>query len=129
MRFFSVVGWVALLVALVAGLVGYSALRREQMELRDGWSLSPVVVASQDIPAGAVIDFSMVQQRRVPVQFVTDSVVKPKAVNEIMGEKTQVPMLKGDFVLRSHFERSAAAPATPCPEPAAVTPIEGQMTP
>ena len=72
---------VALVLGLLAGVVAYSAIKKKEADVRRGWNLVPVVVASQDIPEGTVVTFDMISQRSVPEQFVTSSVVKPDSAS------------------------------------------------
>lgn len=100
---------VALVLAVAAGLVAYSAIRKKEADVRRGWNLVPVVVAAQDIPEGAQITIDMISQRSVPEQFVTASVVKPDSANYIINQKVLVPLQAGDPLLWSQFETTRAA--------------------
>jgi len=100
---------VALVLGLLAGVVAYSAIKKKESDVRKGWNLVPVVVASQDIPEGTVITFDMISQRSVPEQFVTSSVVKPDSASYIVNQKVLVPLQAGDPLLWSQFETTKAA--------------------
>jgi pilus assembly protein CpaB len=100
---------VALVLGLVAGVVAYSAIRKRESDVRRGWNLVPVVVASQDIPEGTQITIEMISQRDVPDQFVTSSVVKPESANYVIHQKVLVPLQAGDPLLWSQFETTKAA--------------------
>jgi pilus assembly protein CpaB len=100
---------VALVLGLLAGVVAYSAIKKKEADVRRGWNLVPVVVASQDIPEGTVVTFDMISQRSVPEQFVTSSVVKPDSASYVVNQKVLVPLQAGDPLLWSQFETTKAA--------------------
>jgi pilus assembly protein CpaB len=100
---------VALVLGLLAGVVAYSAIKKKEADVRRGWNLVPVVVASQDIPEGTVVTFDMISQRSVPEQFVTSSVVKPDSASYVVNQKVLVPLQGGDPLLWSQFETTKAA--------------------
>jgi pilus assembly protein CpaB len=64
----------------------------------------PIVVAARDLPAGSTVTFDDIQQRSVPAELVTSSVVKPDSANFIVNQKLLVPVLAGDPLLWSFFE-------------------------
>ncbi len=75
-----------------------------------------VVVASVDIAEGTFITMEMIEQRTMPAQYVTSSVVKPEAANYILGQQTLVPIQAGDLLLWQQFKSRKvvdAAPPTP----------------
>src|SRR5256885_10024944 len=96
--------FVALLLGLFAGIVGYSAIKKKESDVRRGWNLVPVVVAAVDISEGTVVSFDMISQRSVPEQFVTSSVVKPDSASYVVNQKVLVPVQAGDPLLWSQFE-------------------------
>lgn len=100
---------IALALGLLAGIIAWSAIKKKEADVRRGWNLVPVVVASQDIPEGTVITFDMINQRSVPEQFVTSSVVKPDSASYVVGQKILVPLQSGDPLLWSQFETTKAA--------------------
>jgi Flp pilus assembly protein CpaB len=89
---------------LVVGLAGYAFVRKKEKDVRRGWNLVPVVVASQDITEKTLVSFDMISQRSVPEQFVTSSVVKPDSASYIVNQKILVPVQAGDMMLWSQFE-------------------------
>jgi pilus assembly protein CpaB len=105
----GVVGFV--LGALAMNMFGAGAGVPSQQKPADpfaGAMLVPVVVASQDIPEGTPVKFDYIQQRNVPAQLVTSSVVKPEAANYIINVPLLVPVQKGDMLLWSQFEARKA---------------------
>ncbi len=92
------------LSTLLVGVVGYSLVKKKEVDVRKGWNLVPVVVASQDIPEKTVVTFDMIAQRSVPEQFVTSSVVKPDSASYIVNQRVLVPVQAGDPLLWSQFE-------------------------
>jgi pilus assembly protein CpaB len=100
---------IALALGLLAGIIAWSAIKKKEADVRRGWNLVPVVVASQDVPEGTVITFDMINQRSVPEQFVTSSVVKPDSATYVVGQKVLVALQSGDPLLWSQFETTKAA--------------------
>jgi pilus assembly protein CpaB len=100
---------VAGVLSVLAAVVAYSAVMKQQADVRRGWNLVTVVVAAQDIAEGSVVTLDMVSQRAVPEQFVTSSVVKPDSASYIVNQKVLVPVQAGDPMLWSQFETTKAA--------------------
>ncbi|MBL8935295.1 MAG: Flp pilus assembly protein CpaB [Archangium sp.] len=101
--------FVALALGLVAGVIAFSAVKKKELDVRRGWNLVPVVVASTDLSEGTVVTMEMVSQRSIPEQFVTSSVVKPDSASYIVNQKVLVPVQAGDPLLWSQFETTRAA--------------------
>lgn len=100
---------VAIVLGVLAGVIHYTAINRKKKEVMAGWNLVPVIVAATDIPEGTVVTYEMINQRPVPEQFVTSSVVKPDSASYVVGQKVLVPLQAGDPLLWSQFETSKAA--------------------
>jgi pilus assembly protein CpaB len=100
---------IAAALAMCAGIVAYSAIKKKEADVRRGWNLVPVVVATTDITEGSVVSFDMISQRSVPEQFVTSSVVKPDSASYVVNQKVLVPVQAGDPLLWSQFETTKAA--------------------
>lgn len=100
---------VALSLAVLAFIVAWSAVKKREADVRKGWNLVPVIVASVDISEGTEVTMEMVSQRSIPEQFVTSSVVKPDSASYVVGQKTLVPLQAGDPLLWSQFETTRAA--------------------
>lgn len=102
-------------LAIAAGLMcigfalSWSALMKERNDVRKGWNLVPVIVASTDLSEGTVVTMEHLSQRSVPEQFVTGSVVKPDSASYVVGQKVQVAIAAGDPLLWSQFESSKLA--------------------
>jgi len=96
-------------LGLLAGLVAYWAIRKQEEDVRRGWKLVNVVVASQDIHEGASVSMDMISVRAIPEQFVTASVVKPDSVSYVVNQKVLVPLQAGDPLLWTQFETTRAA--------------------
>jgi pilus assembly protein CpaB len=101
--------FVSLSLALIAGVVSYSAVKKKELDVRKGWNLVPVVVAAVDVSEGTVVTMEMISQRSIPEQFVTSSVVKPDSASYIVNQKVLVPLQAGDALLWSQFETTKAA--------------------
>jgi len=101
--------FVAAVLGIVAFAVSYSAIKKREADVRKGWNLVPVVVASVDVSEGTVVTMEMISQRSIPEQFVTSSVVKPDSASYIVNQKVLVPLQAGDPLLWSQFETTKAA--------------------
>ncbi|HWV39126.1 MAG TPA: Flp pilus assembly protein CpaB [Vulgatibacter sp.] len=91
-------------LALSAGLVAFLSLQARDREIRAGWELVPVLVASTDVEEGTAITFEMLATSRIPEQFATASVVKTDYAESVVGQRVLVPLRAGDPILWSHFE-------------------------
>ncbi len=100
---------IALGLGLLAGIVAYSAIKKKEADVRSGWNLLPVLVATQDIPEGTTVTYEMIAQRSVPDQFVTSSVVTPENARHVINQQLLVPVQKGDPLLWTQFETSRIA--------------------
>ena len=100
---------VALVLAVFAGAIAFSAIKKKESDVRRGWNLVPVVVAASDIPEGTVVTLDMISQRPVPEQFVTSSVVRPESASHVVNQKILVPLQAGDPLLWSQFETMRAS--------------------
>ncbi len=94
---------VALALGLVAALLAFKTMQRQEARVKEGWNLVPVVVATRDIMEGTVLDYDMVASSKMPQQFVTPSVVVPKQFEKVIGQKLMVPLQQSDLILWSHF--------------------------
>ncbi|MFZ5441791.1 MAG: Flp pilus assembly protein CpaB [Myxococcota bacterium] len=101
-------------LALAAGLallgfgITFSALAKAEADVRRGWNLVPVVVASTELSEGTVVTMEHLSQRSVPEQFVTSSVIKPDSASFVVGQRVMVAVAAGDPLLWSQFETSRA---------------------
>jgi pilus assembly protein CpaB len=98
--------FIALALALMAGVSAFLAVRLEQNRVRAGWNLVPVLVASEDIPEGTMLTAEMIAAGEIPEQFRTKSVVAPENQSYIVEKLVLVPIHKGDPILWTHFESS-----------------------
>jgi pilus assembly protein CpaB len=101
--------FVSLGLAVLAFVVAYSAVEKQEADVRKGWNLVPVVVAATDLSEGTVVTMEMVSQRSIPEQFVTSSIVKPDSASYVVGQKVLVSLQAGDPLLWSQFETTKAS--------------------
>lgn len=109
-------GWVGAIVAgcilgvLVAGglsgLVGYVLVTKKHADVRKGWNLGPVMVASRDLRAGQVLRTEDVAERSIPEQLVTSSIVKPGSMTDVVGQLIAVDVKAGEPLRSSYFPSS-----------------------
>jgi pilus assembly protein CpaB len=94
---------VAAVLGLVAGLLAYNTVRRQQQSLLDRWQTVPIVVANRDLVEGTAIDLDMVARSEMPSQFVTSSVLRPEQVERVLGQRLAVPLKAGDPIQWNQF--------------------------
>ncbi|MCA2976920.1 MAG: hypothetical protein INH41_00490 [Myxococcaceae bacterium] len=83
-------------LAALLGLLARAGLADE--------TTSAVVVAVDDLPAGAVVTASAVTQREVPDTFVTRAMVRPALRDAVLGRRTRFPILAGEPLRWAFFE-------------------------
>ncbi len=98
--------FIAVILGVLAALLYWVDLSHAKKAASAGWDLKAVVVATDDIDEGTVLDTSMVAQRRIPSQFVTASVIPPDQVGFAVGQKVMVSIKRGDPLLWTQFESS-----------------------
>ena len=57
---------IAAILGVLAFVVSLSAIRKREADIRRGWALQPVVVASVDISEGARVTADMLASRSIP---------------------------------------------------------------
>jgi pilus assembly protein CpaB len=100
---------IALVLALFAGVIAYSAIKAREKAVREGWAVKRILCAAQDVSEGSELDEEMVTTCEIPEKFATDSfIVIPEGAEVASelpyGQKVLVPLKRGDPVLFSHFE-------------------------
>jgi hypothetical protein len=88
-------------VWFVGGLT-YRLSTLEEVRATEGERYS-VVVASRDLPAGAVLRFEDLSQRAVPRATVTDSAVRPELASQVVNQVLLAPVLEGETLRWGHF--------------------------
>jgi Flp pilus assembly protein CpaB len=83
-------------MALLGPIVGTLAVKKKAREVKAGWNLVPVLVAAMDLPAGTTLATSALEQRSVPEQLVTTSLVKPERLSQVTGKQLVGPMKAGE---------------------------------
>jgi pilus assembly protein CpaB len=76
-------------------------------DARRGWVLKPCVVAATDIPAGSVLTFDMLAERKVPEQFVTPNEIPVQDAAGTLGKRTLVSLQAGEPLRWSEFAAAA----------------------
>lgn len=102
MKSLAIAGVGSLALSLAAGLV--SAPARGQSDASA--ERVAVLVFTRDLPAGTILRDGDVASIEVERRWVRDSSVQPEGLSYITGEPTTVPVLAGDRVLWTMFERS-----------------------
>lgn len=95
----------AALVLLALAPVGVLAWNlRTRAAVQQPQDMTTVLVVGFDLEEGTVLTSSMLEERDVPERWVTSSIIRPDAARFVVGQKLNVPMQKGDFLLWTAFE-------------------------
>ena len=70
---------------------------------RKGWTLVPVVIAARDLTPGTVVTMADLDQRSIPEQFETASVIKPDSASYVVNQAVNVPVAKGEPLRWGYF--------------------------
>lgn len=70
---------------------------------RKGVMMTSVVVAAQAIRPGERVTIDTINQRLIPEEFVTSSVVKPNNIDGVLNKRINVALQRGDVILWSFF--------------------------
>ncbi len=62
-----------------------------------------VIFAARDLSEGATLTHDMLELRKMPASYVTASMVRPEAVNYILGHELLVPLAAGDLMFWYQF--------------------------
>jgi len=106
-------GWLIIAIAILAGLgAAYLAVQtlrsREQAALENIRASQQkqtlrVVVPVRDIPAGAILDLSMVAARPIPADTAPSDVITPEEFDSFAGHRVNVPLQEGKPILQSYL--------------------------
>jgi len=94
-----------IIVALVAGLAAILLLNLYIGSLQESLqpSLTPVVVAARQLPAGTVLDAKDIAQAMRPTDALPKLAVKWEERSLYLGQRVDLPVPEGDYVLANYF--------------------------
>lgn len=106
-------GWLVLGVAVLAGL-GAAYLAVVTLKSREHAALERIlreqekgtvqaVVPTHDIPAGSILDLSMVAARSIPADTAPADIISPDDFDRFAGHRVNVPLLQGRPILQSYL--------------------------
>jgi len=96
----------AILLAVLAGGMSYSALNKKVAEITQGWQLRVILVAAIDLPEGTELSSEHLRVAEIPEKFVTDSVITPENKERILSHKITINLRAGDPLMWSHLQSS-----------------------
>jgi len=96
----------AAILAILAGIMAFTAIKSQERSVRQGWNLKTVLVADTNIPEGTVVTNDMIVSRQIPELFATSSNIGAGEANHIRNQKILVNVQKGDPLLWSQFSMS-----------------------
>lgn len=93
----------SLLIALLSGVIGaylvQAHLGRLKRALSEGMDLVEMVVANEDLPAGAVLQADSLARQRLPRKYRPGSALTPEDVDLVLGQSLMIPLKRGDPLL------------------------------
>lgn len=87
---------VAVILALIAVVVAWQAIRMREQEVTRGWQLQDVIVASSDIQPGSFLSNDSVAVDKMPRKFIYESVLVPADMEVALGREVVVPIKRGE---------------------------------
>jgi len=100
---------IAIVLAVMAGAIAYSAIRARDYQVREGWGVEHILCAGQELDEGTELESEMISVCEIPERFITDSFLRVSDGQDKdqlvpYGQRLIVPLKKGDPLLFSHFE-------------------------
>jgi pilus assembly protein CpaB len=87
---------IAVVLALVAVVVAWRAIRMRELEVTRGWQLQDVIVAAGDIQPGTFLSNDSVVVDKMPRKFIYESVLVPADMEVALGREVIVPIKRGE---------------------------------
>jgi len=87
---------IAVVLALVAVVVAWQAIRVREQEVTRGWQLQDVIVAGADIQPGSFLSNDAVGVDKMPRKFIYESVLVPADMEVALGREVVVPIKRGE---------------------------------
>jgi Flp pilus assembly protein CpaB len=79
--------------------------------VRKEWALTPIVVMARDVGVGEPITGDAIRSRSLPARFITDSMVLPNDVHQVVNRPSPLPLKAGDVLLWGMFADHSAQDA------------------
>lgn len=100
---------IALVLAVLAGLISYSAIQSQQRNVIREWKTVQVLCATAYVGRGTEVDETVIGVCEIPEKFVTQSffVIPDDGSPSFQlpyGQKVLVPLHEGDPLMHNHFE-------------------------
>lgn len=100
---------IPLCVLVVFALANVWYARDRVTRAQRGWNLVPALVVTADVKTGTRLGREHVEQRTVPEQFATSSLVKPEQLPAVLGRRARFHLEPGEFLLFSSVELDGPA--------------------
>jgi Flp pilus assembly protein CpaB len=97
---------------LTGGLLAPAVVQGQTAAGDEGDPMVEILVARRIVPAGTELGYAVVMRAQMPARFVSDSMVRPEHVGQLVGEPVLMTILEGDPILWSHL--AAGAPEAIC---------------
>lgn len=99
----------AIIAALLAGLGTIFYLRVLEHRLKERLtpapkSMSSVIVAAQDLPAGTTVNSDSMAVRKVPTEYVNSDAITPGEFNAVSGAVLVKPLARGKILSEDYFD-------------------------
>ena len=106
--------WGMLAIALTAGAVAawlsqrYVQARIDQVEAGARKPQIAVLVAAEDLPAGARLTQASIAVREMPGEWLSDSALTPEHAESVLSASLSHPVRRGEPILSAHLEAARA---------------------
>jgi pilus assembly protein CpaB len=90
-------------LGVMAALMAFQVMRREERRWAELNRPVPVAVVTRDIQEGETLNWDMLARSQMPAQFMTGSMVRPDQVEHLVGQRFAVPLKAGDPVQWNQF--------------------------
>jgi len=94
---------IAGVLALLAGILAFTGIKKRERDITGKWILKTILVANTDLAEGTVVTGDMVVSRQIPERFITSSNIGAGDVNVIRNQRILVNVQAGDPLLWSQF--------------------------
>ena len=90
---------IAMLLGVVAVALMFSYIKKSIDAKTAGWDMASVLVAAEDLPAGATLSAQNTAARSYPIKYVSDRTIEPSQAPLVLGSELLTPAEKGKPIL------------------------------
>lgn len=90
---------IAMLLGVVAVALMFSYIKKSIDAKTSGWDMASVLVAAEDLPAGATLTAQNTAARSYPSKYVSDRTIEPSQAQLVIGSELLTPAERGKPIL------------------------------